>query len=999
MPDKPTRESLADDSGSARKIHSLETLLDFAKVLNSARTLKVVFDAIMLTCMGEKGISVTSILLHVNQNSCIFEIKTVKGINLPKDKKVLKFTEELNKIIDGQGYAFFKELEKTETRATLEVLNELACTLIIPVHFHNKLIALLLCGPKIRGINDQYSDEDINFLKLIASYSGIAISNLIGIGLLTKKKEDLEKKLFELEALEETRRALTSSLNLDMLCHALLLSVMGYMKSESGLFYISLKDPEEFTLIANTIKKNDLSLPQKIFLDKKSFQIIADKNFIRRETESLLGFSGLLDSVNASICFPLQHEDMFRALCFLGQKAIGPSFYKKNELDQAAMLARQSIAPIKNSILHLELQINNQILKEAELTARKNEARLMNLLETSNEGFLEIDFSGTIININQEVCKIIGLPKEEIINRSISGFIPPDSVAIVLDQLEKRKKGEKSKYEASIISNTGELVHCLISAAPIYESQDMSGEPSASFAMITDITKLKETEEKLREFAKIVSASNDIIALIDRNQFHKTINKAYEKAFCLAEKKIYETSLLDVFGENQYQGIIEPSIIKCLNGENVHFRNWLNLPGLGSKYLDAAFYPYFENRDLPSAAIIIMRDVTEIKILETNLMQAQKMEAIGALAGGIAHDFNNILSGILGYISLAQLFSEARTNEYLQKAQGSCQRAADLIKQILTFARKNEEEMKPFALSPIVTETLRLIRASVPATISIKNEIENSSKMIIGNPTQIHQILLNLCTNAVHAMEKKGGCLGITLNSFEPKDLAKIPVCLNNCPYFVLTVQDDGVGMSDEVKERIFEPFFTTKEPGKGTGLGLSMSHGIVKSHGGEITVESISGKGTKFSVYLPITNVSQKNEINIFSETTPKGKERVLFVDDEETIAEISILLLENLGYHVTGFTDPFKAIETFRQKPDDFDIIITDQTMPGMTGLELAYRIKKIRENIPIIICSGFSEQLTPERLKQAGVNNYIVKPLSQKRLSDTIRSLLDANIGEHK
>lgn len=999
MTDKPSKTNMADATSIDKKIHSLETLLDFAKVLSSARTLKIVFDAIMLTCMGEKGISVTSIMLQENKKIGIFEVKAVKGSDLSKDKKIIKFSERLNKQINQDGYALFEDLKKTENKATLETLNDLTCKIIVPVHFHNELIALLLCGPKIRGREDRYSEDDISFLKLIASYSGIAITNLIGIGLLHDKKEDLEKKLFELEALEETRRALTSTLDIDMLCHALLLSVMGYLKSENGLFYISMQNQEEFSLIANTVKKNDINLPQRIFLDKKSFQIIANNSFIRRETESVLGFSGLLDSVNSTICFPLQHGDTFRALCFLGPKALGPSFYKQNELDQAVMLVRQAISPIKNSIFHLQLQINNKILKEAEQNARNNETRLINILETSNEGFIEIDFSGNIFNINQEICRIMCLPKEKILNRNISEFVPSASLSTVIEQLEKRKQGEKSKYELSIISSTGEWVHCLISAAPIYENPNMSGEPSASFAMITDISKLKETEERLKEYAKIVSASNDIIALFDRNQFHKTINRAYEKAFSLSEKQISAIKIEDVFEKNQYQGIIKPAMAKCLNGENVHFRSWINLPGSGNRYLDAAFYPYFENNNIPSAAIVIMRDVTEIKMLETNLQQAQKMDAIGALAGGIAHDFNNILSGILGYISLAQLFSESQIKEYLQKAQDSCQRAADLVKQILTFARKNEEEMKPFALSPIVMETLRLIRASVPATISIKKDIENSTNMINGNPTQIHQILLNLCTNAVHAMEDKGGILEISLHAFDWDDLPQKPQGLNNCPHFVLTVQDDGEGMADEIMERIFEPFFTTKKLGKGTGLGLSVSHGIVKSHGGEITVESKLGKGTRFSVYLPITQKIQEYKKDNIPELTPTGKERILFLDDEETIEEISTLLLNNLGYHVVGFTDPLKALETFTETPGDFDIIITDQTMPGMTGLEFGSKAKKIRPDIPIIICSGFSEKLTPERLKISGINNYIVKPLTQKKLAETIRSLLDTNKREDK
>lgn len=997
-------ESCAQDNSEIdKKIHTLETLLDFSMVLSSAKSLKKVFDAIMLTCMGEKGISVTSIMLQENRSPNIFGIKAVKGSSSFTEKKILVFTEKFIRDIGENGYAFYNDMTGTENDTTKEILGSLPCVILIPVHFHSRLIAILSCGPKILGKADNYTKDDISFLKLISSYSGIAISNLMGLELIKNKKDDLEKKLFEMEALEETRRALTSTLNLDMLCHALLLSLMGYLKSENGIFYISINNHEkdskdisfEFKLMAKAGKHGETNLPDTVQISASAFSRLIDKDFIRRETESVAGVQGLLDSVNSSICFPLEHKGSFRGLCFMGTKAVEGSFYREKELNQAVMLVRQSISPIRNSIFHLELQIGNKILREAEEKARKNEERIVNILETANEGFIEIDFSGSIVNINQEICRMLGLPKDEIINKKIEGFIHADYKDLIKTQLENRKKGERGKYEASILSSSGEIINCLISATPIYETNDMSGKPSASFAMITDITRLRESEEKLKEFAKIVSSSNDMIALIDTNLCHKTINSAYERAFCIADDKNNKGCLREVFGEKQFRGIIEPSVQKCLGGENVHFRNWINLPSCGSRYVDAAFYPYLENGDFPSGAIIVMRDVTEIKILETNLQQAQKMEAIGALAGGIAHDFNNILSGILGYISLAQLFSESQTREYLMKAQGSCQRAADLIKQILTFARKNEEEMKPFALSPIIKETMRLIRASIPVTINIRSNIEESSKMILGNPTQIHQILLNLCTNAVHAMGETGGNLEIGLKAREWPCIEKKPETLKEGPYYILYVKDDGEGMSSDVLDRIFEPFFTTKQPGKGTGLGLSMSHGIVKNHGGEIIVESEPGMGSEFTVFLPIAqNMERLEKTESGVAFGPlSGKERILFVDDEETITEICTLLLGNLGYNVKGFTDPSKAVEEFTRKPDEFDLIITDQTMPGLTGIELSARIKKIRPEIPVIICSGFSEQLTQERLNYSGISSYIVKPITQKNLSETIRSILDS------
>lgn len=1000
MMDSPENLNLPEnpdqgDTGIDKKIHTLETLLDFSRVLSSAKTLKTVFNAIMLTCMGEKGISITSIMLQENQSQNIFGIKAVKGSDFFKEKRILKFSERFIEDIGSRGYVLFDEMINAENESSIEILKNLTCKILIPVHFQNRLIAILSCGPKIVGPQATYTEDDIGFLKVISSYSGIAISNLIGLELINKKKEDLEKKLFEMEALEETRRALTSTLNLDMLCHALLLSLMGYLKSESGSFYLSLsnQDHDEFKIMAKTGKHGGTALPEKLLLNDSTFSKLKNNNFLRRETESIIDISGLLDSVHSSICFPLEHENTFRAMCFLGPKAIESSFYREKELNQAVMLVRQAISPIRNSILHFELQTRNLILKEAEEKARTNEIRLKNILETANEGFVEIDFDGTIQNINQEICRMVGLPKDKIINENISSFIASDYQDLINDQLNKRRKGEKGKYEAAITSSTGEKLHCLVSATPIYDPHDKSGSPKASFAMITDISRLKESEEKVREFAKIVSSSNDIIALIDKNLCLKSVNKAYENTFGISEEMTEKKCLKELFGENQYLGIIEPSVKQCLTGNNVHFRNWLSLPLPGNRYIDAAFYPYFEEGESASAAIMVMRDVTETKILETNLQQAQKMEAIGALAGGIAHDFNNILSGILGYISLAQLFSESQTREYLQKAQNSCQRAADLIKQILTFARKNEEEMKPFALCPIVKETMRLIRASIPATIKIRSDIEDGSRMIIGNPTQIHQVLLNLCTNAVHAMGDDCGTLEIGLKSYEWNDIKQKPAGLAESPYYIITVKDDGEGMSSEVIERIFEPFFTTKKPGKGTGLGLSMSHGIVKNHGGEITVQSTQGIGSIFTVFFPITkDIGKFEKKDSMASSIPSGRERILFVDDEETITEICTLLLSNLGYNVNGFTDPSKAVEAFIKNPDDYDIIITDQTMPGITGIELSAKIKKIKPDIPVIICSGFSEQLTPEKLQSSGINCFIVKPLTQKRLSEAIRKIFD-------
>jgi PAS domain S-box-containing protein len=386
-------------------------------------------------------------------------------------------------------------------------------------------------------------------------------------------------------------------------------------------------------------------------------------------------------------------------------------------------------------------------------------------------------------------------------------------------------------------------------------------------------------------------------------------------------------------------------------------------------------------------------DITRQKNLETQLRQAHKMEAIGTLAGGIAHDFNNILGVIIGCTELAlEKIAPGRDEiSLLERVLRAARRARELVKQVLTFSRQDKSEIKPLYLHPIVKETLKFIGATAPATIRIEQAIENDAGAVLGDPTQVHRLLMNLYTNAVHAMQTKGGVLNVSLADKDLSSDTAAHADLKAGPYVELCVRDTGHGMSPETMVRIFDPFFTTKPVGEGTGLGLSVVHGIVKKHNGGIVVESQPEKGTTFKVYFPRLD---KRHIQIMGELeagVPVGNERILLVDDERELLDTLQQMLEELGYSVTVTSSSLDAYDRFRRAPEDFDLIVADLTMPGMTGIDLAKKIKCIHPDIPIILCTGFSELTASQQAQEAGAWRVLYKPVARWQLATAIRAAL--------
>ena len=391
----------------------------------------------------------------------------------------------------------------------------------------------------------------------------------------------------------------------------------------------------------------------------------------------------------------------------------------------------------------------------------------------------------------------------------------------------------------------------------------------------------------------------------------------------------------------------------------------------------------------------LKNEIAERQRMEKTLVQTQKMEAIGTLAGGIAHDFNNILGSIIGYteLSVDEIPPDTPVRDYLQQVLKAAMRAKELVRQILTFSRKSREERRPIQLSTIVIEEVKLLRATLPTTIEIRKTIDDRDDMVYADATQMHQVVMNLCTNAAHAMQAHGGVLEIKLSQIvvTRNQLARYHGLLPG-PFLALSITDNGIGMDASLIQRIFEPFFTTKPKGKGTGMGLAVVHGIVKDHGGDIVVESNPGEGTTFTILLPKSVTRQAAESTPAPELL-RGSEHLLLVDDEPSLLDMGQKILSSLGYTVTTANSSLDALESVRHAPSAFDAIISDHTMPHMTGLEMAKAMLKLNQSARIVLCTGHSDSLTPEKVAAAGIRALLYKPIQKSEFARTIRYVLDA------
>jgi two-component system cell cycle sensor histidine kinase/response regulator CckA len=513
-----------------------------------------------------------------------------------------------------------------------------------------------------------------------------------------------------------------------------------------------------------------------------------------------------------------------------------------------------------------------------------------------------------------------------------------------------------------------------------------------------DIGELKKRKSVQRKnenyFRTLLSSMHDEILVIDRDYKITDVNKDYLNIFGRRREEL--------IGKHCYHilhGADEPcdrqgkecKLYKVFAmGEPENYRHKRITADGSMIWVDILLSPLKDEKGNITHVIKAERDVSKEVQLENQFLQKQKMESIGTLAGGIAHDFNNILSTIImnTEFGLNKLLPVTESLEVLLKA---AHRAKDLVEQILTFSCKTEQTLQPLSISPIIKESLKLLRASLPATIEICQHIKPKSDMVLMTPTQIHQILINLCTNAAFAMREGGGILTVSLvDGFFDSDTEQVNPDIKPGPYLRLTVRDTGHGMVPEVLARIFDPFFTTKKMGEGAGLGLSVVHGIVKNIGGAINVKSEPGRGTVFDLFLPKGAHEGGSDVGSFSLPSDETG-RILIIDDEEYLVNVVKNVLSDFGYQVVSKTNSVQALDLFRQKPEQFDLVITDCTMPRMTGVELAKKMLSIRSDIPVILCTGFNESISRRDAEAMGIRDLLMKPISILELTGVVDKIL--------
>jgi len=522
---------------------------------------------------------------------------------------------------------------------------------------------------------------------------------------------------------------------------------------------------------------------------------------------------------------------------------------------------------------------------------------------------------------------------------------------------------------------------------------DDRGKIIAAVHIVSDITERKQTEETLRRFQRIVATSSDLMSLVDRNFVYLAVNDAYLKAHDKTRDEIVGHGASEFLGEKAFQDKIKPRFEKCLSGEKIAYDSWFDLPGPGRRYMQTHYYPYYGEGAVASGIVVTGRDITETKKLEDQLRQTHKMEAIGTLAGGIAHEFNNMLAIILGNTEIVMDDTPEwhSTRSGLEEIRKAALRAKEVVRQLLDSSQPTKHKREPVSVGALIQASVRLIRSSMPATVEIRQDIDQESGIVEADPTQINEVFINLCTNAADAMAENGGVLEVAVKrkTVDAEQAAPLGL-IEPGSYISLMVKDTGCGMNVETVSRIFDPYFTTKEFGKGTGMGLSLAHGIVRNYDGTIIVDSTPGKGSTFEVLLPQSEAEIVPEPE--QEIIPGGNERILFIDDEPALAKMAKQMLERLGYEVVTRTNSEEALELFRQEPDRFDLIITDMTMPGMTGDRLAAAVNAIRADIPVILCTGYSERISEEKAMAMGIRAFAMKPLAKKDLAATVRKALD-------
>ena len=643
---------------------------------------------------------------------------------------------------------------------------------------------------------------------------------------------------------------------------------------------------------------------------------------------------------------------------------------------------------------------------KAEEALRLSEERYRAIFENSLVGIFQSVPEGRYIRVNPAFARIYGYESPEDAISSVTDI----GTQIFVDAEDRKRcltilseTGRLERFETRTRRKDGNIIWTVINSRIV---RDADGRTQFIEGVVEDITEQVEAQEKLKQNEALLKSvleaapigigvvHNRVFSWVNEGLLSMTGYRLDELSGKGAQILYADDDEYERVGREKYEQI-------ATAGKGVVETRWKAKDGslidiiLSSSPIDPG--------DLGAGVVFTAMDISvqvraeaARKELEGQLRQAQKMEAIGTLAGGIAHDFNNILFTIVGFTDLSlHDASDGETRWNLTQVMNACDRAKNLVNQILAFSRQEAPERRPVDIVPVAKEAMKFLRSTIPSTIELKQRITGGGLTVLSDPTTIHQVLINLGTNAAHAMRTTGGVMEVCLESVEiPRERdSSVPADLKPGPYIRMTVRDTGLGIDPAIMNRIFDPFFTTKPQGEGTGLGLSVVYGIVKSHGGSVAVESEVGRGSTFHVYLPRTPEQEREDDRIKAPASG-GSEHILFVDDEVVLVDMGERMLSALGYRVTAVANGPEALKAFRENPDGFDLVITDMTMPGMTGAELSREILKIKPGFPIILCTGFSEIISEGEAKAMGIRRFLMKPVFLDTLAGEIRAVLDAS-----